>query len=187
MKKQIIDPNNFKSVLVFRNLLRSEFSNVILQDRPIVFVCIGTDRSTGDSLGPIVGSKLSVIAKHPFFTYGSLDLPVHAKNITSIYSKIKKTYINPYIVAIDACLSSIENVGHIITDSNPILPGSAVNKSLPPIGDLSITGVVNISTSFDFLLLQNTRLSQVIRLANSISNILYFSMKTLSLEAINSY
>ena len=26
--------------------------------RPIVFVCIGTDRSTGDSLGPLVGTLL---------------------------------------------------------------------------------------------------------------------------------
>ena len=26
--------------------------------RPIVFVCIGTDRSTGDSLGPLVGTLI---------------------------------------------------------------------------------------------------------------------------------
>lgn len=26
--------------------------------RPLVTVCIGTDRSTGDSLGPLVGTKL---------------------------------------------------------------------------------------------------------------------------------
>src|SRR5438445_11299584 len=29
-----------------------------LHNRPIVFVCIGTDRSTGDSLGPLIGSLL---------------------------------------------------------------------------------------------------------------------------------
>lgn len=27
--------------------------------RRIVFLCIGTDRSTGDSLGPLIGSKLA--------------------------------------------------------------------------------------------------------------------------------
>ena len=28
------------------------------KNQPIVFVCIGTDRSTGDSLGPLVGTLL---------------------------------------------------------------------------------------------------------------------------------
>src|SRR5690606_37655279 len=26
-----------------------------IKNRPIVFICIGTDRSTGDSLGPLIG------------------------------------------------------------------------------------------------------------------------------------
>ena len=27
------------------------------QNRPIIFLCIGTDRATGDSLGPLIGYK----------------------------------------------------------------------------------------------------------------------------------
>ena len=40
------------------NYLFSELQPIILENRPIIFVCIGTDRSTGDSLGPLIGYKL---------------------------------------------------------------------------------------------------------------------------------
>ena len=35
------------------------------KNQPIVFVCIGTDRSTGDSLGPLVGTLLKEKEQHP--------------------------------------------------------------------------------------------------------------------------
>lgn len=53
------------------------------------------------------------------------------------------------------------------------MPGLALNKNLPPIGNMSITGVVNISGSFEFMVLQNTRLYTVMSLADSISNGIY--------------
>ena len=31
------------------------------ENRDIIFLCIGTDRSTGDSLGPLIGYKLKSI------------------------------------------------------------------------------------------------------------------------------
>jgi len=42
--------------------LRDVFDSVPI-GRPIIMICIGTDRSTGDSLGPLVGTllKLSLI------------------------------------------------------------------------------------------------------------------------------
>src|SRR4051794_9429675 len=51
------------------------------QTRPIVFVCIGTDRSTGDSLGPLVGSFLEEKDISSFHVYGTLDEPIHAVNL----------------------------------------------------------------------------------------------------------
>ena len=52
-----------------------------LNNRPIVFVCIGTDRSTGDSLGPLIGTLLVEKNIHPFHVYGSLENPIHALNL----------------------------------------------------------------------------------------------------------
>jgi DNA-binding LacI/PurR family transcriptional regulator len=53
--------------------------------RPIVFVCIGTDRSTGDSLGPIVGTLLEEKGLRTFYVYGTLDEPIHAVNLSENY------------------------------------------------------------------------------------------------------
>ena len=35
---------------------------IIDDNRDIIFLCIGTDRSTGDSLGPLIGYKLKPIS-----------------------------------------------------------------------------------------------------------------------------
>ena len=143
---------------------------IIDDNRDIIFLCIGTDRSTGDSLGPLIGYKLKPIIPKNIYVYGSLESPIHATNILTILDKIKINFNNPYIVAIDAALGSVHNIGKIIIENKPLSPGAAFNKSLPPIGNMSIKGIVNISGCMDFTLLQNTRLYTVMTLADSISN-----------------
>lgn len=150
------------------NYLYSKLKS-IFNTRPIIFLCIGTDRSTGDSLGPLIGYKLKSIPKNNVFIYGSLENPVHATNLETIINRINNCFVNPYIVAIDACLGNVQNVGKIFIEEKPLNPGLAVNKELSPIGDLSITGIVNISGSLEFMVLQNTRLYTVMTLADSIS------------------
>ena len=143
---------------------------IIDDNRDIIFLCIGTDRSTGDSLGPLIGYKLKPIIPKNIYVYGSLESPIHATNILTILDKIKINFNNPYIVAIDAALGSVHNIGKIIIENKPLSPGAAFNKSLPAIGNMSIKGIVNISGCMDFTLLQNTRLYTVMTLADSISN-----------------
>ncbi|MNI74428.1 hypothetical protein D3C76_1435500 [compost metagenome] len=61
-----------------------------------------------------------------------------------------------------------------------MFPGLAVNKDLPAVGDLSITGIVNISGNFEFMVLQNTRLFTVMTLADTISKGIYhFAIKAI--------
>ena len=48
---------------------------------PLILVCIGTDRSTGDALGPLVGTKLEQIDIKNLQVFGTLDEPVHALNL----------------------------------------------------------------------------------------------------------
>ncbi|MGL5244852.1 MAG: spore protease YyaC, partial [Sarcina sp.] len=129
----------------------------------------GSDRSTGDSLGPLVGEKIKLLSKNNIYVYGTLENPVHAKNISSILSHIKSNHKKSYIVSIDAGLSSIDKVGKILIEKKPIKPGLALNKKLPAVGDLSIIGFVNISSNLEFMVLQNTRLYTVMCLANTIS------------------
>lgn len=156
------------------NFLYKNLINIIELNREIIFLCIGTDRCTGDSLGPLVGYKLKNsclnLSNYKIYIYGSLETPVHSKNIIEITNKIYSTFNNPYIIAIDSCLGKISSIGHIFINNNPLYPGLALNKNLPPIGDLSITGIVNISGKYEFLVLQNTRLFTVMNLADCITN-----------------
>ena len=62
------------------------YNQYLHQNRPIIFVCIGTDRSTGDSLGPLVGYKLKYLSKNNIYIYGTLENPIHAKNMVDSLS-----------------------------------------------------------------------------------------------------
>lgn len=177
--KLTIDSLDNNSIPIIRDCLYENLLPIIKQKRPIVLVCIGTDRSTGDSLGPLVGDKLKFLIRNNISLFGNLESPVHAKNLTATLENIKLNFNNPFIIAIDACLGSVQNVGKIVIENSPIIPGAAVNKNLPPVGDLSITGIVNISGALEFMVLQNTRLYTVMTLADVISKGIYhFVLKT---------
>ncbi len=137
-------------------------------DNPKVLLCIGTDRSTGDCLGPLVGSKILSLQQNFFAVYGTLESPVHASNLKDIIDEIHKNHDNPFIIAVDACLGRIENVGCINLGDGSLQPGAGVNKSLPPVGQVHITGIVNVGGFMEYMVLQNTRLNIVMRLAEVI-------------------
>ena len=178
--KVILDSMSRDCTFKLRDVISQYIFPIAKSARPIIILCIGTDRSTGDSLGPLVGNKLNFLIRNKIHIYGSLECPVHAKNLCETIDKINISYTNPYIIAIDACLGSLQNVGKIIVEEKPLSPGAAMNKDLPKVGDLSITGVVNISGAFEFMVLQNTRLYTVMTLADAISKGLYHSiLKTL--------
>lgn len=137
-----------------------------------IIVCIGTDRSTGDSLGPLTGTLLQERRLRHLTVYGTLHEPVHALNLEEKLAMIQKEHVQPYIIAIDACLGKISSVGDIIAGTGSILPGAAVNKQLPPVGDLFITGVINVSGFLEYTVLQSTRLSLVMDMSKSIAAII---------------
>jgi putative sporulation protein YyaC len=155
--------------------LASELLSNIPSDscRPIVFVCIGTDRSTGDSLGPLVGTLLEERNIKLFYVYGTLEDPIHAVNLTEKLKEINAKHEDPFIIGIDACLGRIKNVGVIQVGGGPVKPGAGVNKELPAVGDIHITGIVNVSGFMEFFVLQNTRLNLVMRMAKTIANGIY--------------
>ncbi|MCM3087571.1 spore protease YyaC [Bhargavaea ginsengi] len=123
-------------------------------ERTVRFVCIGTDRSTGDAYGPLTGTALTDPGSFRHPVLGTLDMPVHALNL----QRIAETEGDVFTVAIDACLGRAEHIGQIVIEDRPLFPGRAVGKTLPPIGDLSIKGVVNAAAPNSQEVLQNTRL-----------------------------
>ncbi|MBM7567940.1 spore protease YyaC [Paenibacillus sacheonensis] len=145
-------------------------------DRRIVVVCVGTDRSTGDSLGPLVGTSLSKY-RSPFFDlYGTLEEPVHAMNLDETLIDINKHIRKPFVIGIDACLGQAASVGCIQVGTGPVRPGAGVNKDLPPVGDIHITGIVNVGGFMEYFVLQNTRLHLVMRMSEIIAQTLFLSI-----------
>lgn len=166
------------------NEINFYLSNKLSSIRDIVILCVGTDRSTGDCLGPLVGDKLTKLRTlNSANVLGTLSCPVHAKNIEETTNKIYADFNNPFIIAIDASLGKNENVGKINLYDGPIFPGSGVNKNLKPVGDISITGIVNISGFMEYIILQNTRLSLVMQMADIISMALYMSLRKMSFSS----
>ncbi|GGF95327.1 hypothetical protein GCM10010912_45340 [Paenibacillus albidus] len=149
----------------------------------IVVVCIGTDRSTGDSLGPLVGTSLSRFHSPLFDLYGTLEDPIHAVNLEETLTLINERYSNPFVIGIDACLGHSTSVGSIQVVDGPLRPGAGVNKQLPPVGDIHLTGIVNVGGFMEYFVLQNTRLSLVMRLSDIIATSLYSAIKQWNLHA----
>lgn len=124
----------------------------------LVFCCIGTDRSTGDALGPLVGNHLTQDYAFPFTVLGTLEKPVHALNLLETQAELETRTPYPFVIAVDACLGEEDSIGSIIVRDGSLYPGRAVKKELPPIGNLSIKGVVNVGGFMEAMVLQNTRL-----------------------------
>ncbi|WP_459502783.1 spore protease YyaC [Bacillus sp. C1] len=136
---------------------------------PLSIMCIGTDRSTGDALGPLVGSKLEQMNIQNLHVFGTLDEPIHALNLEEKIQNIQDFAPDSFIIAIDACLGKSQNIGSITVGEGPSKPGAAMNKKLPAIGDLHIHGIVNLNGFMEFFVLQNTRLSLVMKMATVIA------------------
>jgi putative sporulation protein YyaC len=143
----------------------------------IVVLCIGSDRSTGDSLGPLVGTKLKE-RKVSLPVYGTLEEPVHALNLKKVLKEIRKNHKNPFILGIDACLGDESQIGMVFFREGPFTPGNAISKSLPSIGDYHMKAIVNHLNPFaPVQSLNTTRLYIVKKLAEIIVEIIVRALK----------
>lgn len=143
----------------------------------VVILCIGTDRSTGDSLGPLIGYKLKEKQVSRAEILGTLDRPVHAMNLEEYMEVLKEDYPNHVIVAVDASVGNLEHIGYVTLGKGALKPGLGVSKELRAVGDIFITGIVGGCGSYDPLMLQSIRLSIVMRLADCISESIYLVEK----------
>lgn len=162
------DSKEHHAIIEFSNVLSDLLEHNSYTTKTLVFLCIGSDRATGDCLGPLLGYKLSVLNAKNYIVYGTLEHPVHAKNLKETVDQIYKEHKNAFIIAIDASLGKASHVGYFTLGEGPLKPGAGVDKDLPYVGDLFVTGIVNLSGLFDQMLLQTTRLGVVMTLADHI-------------------
>ena len=138
--------------------------------RPILFLCIGSDRVPGDCLGPLVGYKLERLCdtmQHKFVVCGSLAHPVHAVNLRQKLHYVK--HLGDFLtIAIDASIGAKENLGMLCLSNSALYPGEGVAKSLPPVGEISITGVTSCEDNPIPFHRQSVPLSFMMNLADEI-------------------
>jgi putative sporulation protein YyaC len=148
----------------------------------LAVLCIGTDRSTGDALGPLTGSRLLELGCPELFVLGTLAEPVHATNLSQALATLQVHPETPLVVAVDACLGRLESVGSITLARGALRPGTGVNKNLPAVGDLHITGIVNVGGFMEYMVLQNTRLHLVYRMAQVIASGIVLACRTMAVR-----
>lgn len=166
--------NNF--VNDFSIILREKIRNLEISE--LVFLCIGTDRITGDCFGPLVGYKLKHLFKNEknIKVIGSLENIICTHNILNVINDINNKYDEPFLIAIDAALSNKRNIGEIIVTKDSINIGSSLNKEKIYVGDLSIKGIVSKDfkkPQYNFRLLQNTPLNLIMNMADCVSQGIY--------------
>lgn len=162
--------------LEITHALESSFLNA----KNIVILCIGTDRSTGDAFGPIVGSLLKNAGFH-FPVFGTMETPVDALNLKKYISFIEQTFINPFILTVDASLGKKEQIGSLYFKMGSMEPGKAANKKLPQVGDAHICAIVNeFESSFFPRKIHETRLHHVYLLANETVKVIMESCNLLT-------
>lgn len=145
----------------------------------ISVVCIGTDRSTGDSFGPLTGHMLSQLMLLDFNLYGTLESPVHALSLPKLMEEINEQSL---IVAVDAGVGDLAMVGSLGLGHGPVRPGSGLGKTLPSIGDISVTGIVAMGGLAPFIMLQNAPLGLVYNMAEKAFFAIQYALRALQME-----
>lgn len=126
----------------------------------LTIVCVGTDCSTGDSLGPWLGTMLRYQGWEN--VVGTLSEPCDAERYPSVIETLDKASI---VIAVDACLGKQDSVGDFLVAAEPLYPARVTGKNLQPVGHYSIAGVVGLHTIKPYWSLQRAPLSMVIAMA----------------------
>lgn len=138
----------------------------------ITILCIGSDRSTGDALGPLVGTMLTEDCQVKFDIKGVLGCTANAQNLNEICNQIDETQ---YVIVIDAGLAESSMIGNILIDKGSIIPGDGVGQGLFPVGHMKIIGFINRDTfdeEMNYKIIQNTSLGIVYPMAQTIAKAL---------------
>ncbi len=119
--------------------ISSAVAGLIPTGAEVVVLAIGSDRVTGDCVGPIVGHML---AESGLRVYGSLASPVTALNVGESYAMLRRRHPKAFVIAVDSALGTDREVGSVLLLPRGLRPAAAVGKVLPYVGDLGIVGVV---------------------------------------------
>ena len=152
-----------------KNIMAISLVNALLEyhEKP-VFLCVGSDKVIGDSVGVLVGELLSKKYQINGYVYGNLDNCVTARNLDNTIYEIKKTHPYSPIVVVDGVLGETHEIGSVKYYPYPSIPGGVYNKGTL-VGDYSILGVVDVKGIDSLSLIKSVKLTNVIKMAEFIA------------------
>ncbi len=149
-----------------KNLVADAVRRAIPLYGEVVILAIGSDRVTGDCVGPIVGHLLS---DRGFTVYGDLRSPVNALNIGEAAEIIKKRHPTAFVLAVDSAVGSDGDIGKVRVFPRGVRPAAAIGRPLPRVGNASVVGIV-AAKRLGVKALGEVRLGSVFFLANVIAD-----------------
>lgn len=166
-----------------------EFSNIINKNKAhknIIFLCIGTNKIIGDSIGPIVGTSLKTLLQTNSKLKQNLEINnknikvigdvfsnISYQNIDENMQNIKNSVEDNYVIVIDSALSSENNIGKIFVQNRGLKYAESLKRKNTIIGDMSIKAVVgkNMQNRFkNFKILKNISSKRIVAMSNILSN-----------------
>ena len=143
---------------------------------PLVMVCIGTDRVTGDALGPLVGTNLERLGMP---VYGTLAEPIHATNFkTDWHQKVQALSATHWVIGVDAEVGDASTIGKVRVWPGSVNAGMGTGALLPAFGGCWVTGVTGYGSPGSASGIWGARLFDVHCLADIIINALYNAFET---------
>lgn len=134
----------------------------------LLFLCIGTDRSSGDAFGPLTGTLLREAGFD--CVVGTLDRPCDADTWAERTAAMERLRAdgNKLVVALDACLGTALTTGMFTVSEGPIEAGRSLKLGLQPVGAYSIAAIVNENRANPYTVLQTTPLNRVLQMARQV-------------------
>ncbi|CFX69714.1 Protein of unknown function DUF1256 [Syntrophomonas zehnderi OL-4] len=158
-------------------LLNALSSSLPPSPEQLLLLCIGSERHILDCLGPLTGTMLKTRLPG-LLVYGTLDQPLHANNLTRQMSEIRKKHPGTIELAIDASVGTEEEIGQLQFWQGSLIPGKALAKNLPLVGDFSLTAVVDARPRTRYQDTGNKRgLAHVYHMARLIEEAMYLWYK----------
>lgn len=111
-------------------------------ERETVVICIGSDRVSGDMLGPLVGSALREEYRLPCPVYGWIGESVNGVNLEEYLAMVSNRHPQSLLIAVDAALGKQEDVGKVRLKKGGIKAGGALERKGGKVGDVGVIGVV---------------------------------------------
>ena len=139
----------------------------------LIFLCIGTNKIVGDSVGPIIGNNLKSIENEYMQIYGTLDNTLNFINAKQTIEKIYNNFEKPFLITIDAALSKTSNIGDIVLSEGYIKIGKALQKSICFYSNINIKCVVGRSymeKENNLEELKRVSLNETLEIANIVTN-----------------